>query len=269
MAASLLVARAAFAGSMWIRGRRRREAARPASWTHTCVAAFIPSVLFLWLGWSGGSSKLPLGIADDVSAAVAVVEQSTTPAARILWEESADTDAWTPLLPHLTDRPLMGGMGQPASIEHAAARLRDGLLAGHWLSLWTDAELSDYCRRYNIGWIVCHTAAAKGRIAKWSAAESTSLLPNGDALFAIRREPTYFLVGQGKVARCDMHALTLTDIEPVNGQIILSFHCPPHIWAASQWARVDKKPQAHDAIPFLRLRLAEPMTRLTLYWNGE
>ena len=68
---------------------------------------------------------------------------------------------------------------------------------------------------------------------------------------------------------CDARGLTLTDLEPDNGQVVLSFHCPPRVWAASKWVRVEKEPQIDDAIPFLRLRLPEPMTRLTLYWNKE
>jgi hypothetical protein len=245
------------------------QCTKAGGWVRVLAAGAMPGAMSLWLGWQGSCEALPLGLADDVAAEIASASQRTTLEARILWEENEDTDAWTPLLPLLTHRSFVGGLGRPAAIEHAASRLREGFLAGRPLSAWTDLELDDYCRRYNIGWITCRSRAATERFSHWSAAESMSLLPNGDAWFAISRQPTFFLVGQGKVARCDTHALTLTDVEPANGQIVLSFHTPPHVWAASQWARVEKQPQVHDAIPLLRVRLTEPMTRLTLYWDGE
>lgn len=218
---------------------------------------------------SAAGRPLPIGLPEDLTATVAALERETAPAARILWEEAAATDVWTPLLPVLTGRSFVGGLGRAAAIEHAAGRLREGLLAGRYAANWTDAELLDYCRRYNIGWVVCRTPAVVERLRHLPAAEPLPPLPNGDPWFVIRREPSFFLVGRGKVHRCDSQSLTLLDLQPVNGQVVLSFHCPPRVWAASKWVRVEKEPQIDDAIPFLRLRLAEPMTRLTLYWNGE
>ena len=238
------------------------------------LAAFALSAMFMALPIAAfyretANRTLPIGLPPSLTATTLALEQATTSDARILWEEAAATDDWTPLLPVLTGRPFVGGLGRPAAIEHAAGRLRDGLLAGRYLANWTDAELAEYCRRYNIGWIACRTAAVAERLQRWPAAEALPPLPNGDSWFVVHREPSYFLVGGGKVRNCDAQGLTLTDLQPVNGFVVLSFHSPPRVWAASKWVRIEKEPQMDDAIPFLRLRLAEPMTRLTLYWNGE
>jgi hypothetical protein len=208
----------------------------------------------------------PIGLPADVQTTVALLRRQTTTDARILWEEEPDTEEWTPLLPLLTGRSYLGGLGSDAPIEHAAHRFAAGRLAGRPLTAWTDADLADFCRQYNVGWIVCQSRAGMERVQAWSGTAATAPLPVGQ-LFTVNRPLSYFLVGQGQVIRCDSRLLTLADLEPVDGQVVISFHHHPRIVPSTDRVRIEKEPQLYDAIPFIRLRLPGPMARLTLYWQ--
>src|SRR5262249_59014905 len=92
---------------------------------------------------------------------------------RILWEDrpgQSPTARWTALLPILTERSFLGGLDANAGIEHEYVRFADQMLAGRWLRDWSDAELEDFCQRYNVGWIACWSPAAMERLRAWRAA---------------------------------------------------------------------------------------------------
>jgi hypothetical protein len=211
--------------------------------------------------------RLPLGLPPPVLRTVETLQRQTTMQARILFEESRDTDAWSPLLAVLSERMYVGGLGSEAMIEHAALRLAHGHLAGRPLDEWSDAELGDYCRRFNIGWVVCRTPSALRRFRAWPLVAATAPLPDGSTFLRLNRGGSFFLAGQGTVLRCDSQCLALADLVPVDGHIVLSFHHRPGMVASTDRVRVEKEPQPWSAIPFIRLRVPGPMSRLTLYWQ--
>src|SRR5205814_225067 len=91
------------------------------------------------------------------------VREKTDDQARILWEDRHQTRGqprWAALLPQLTDRAYIGGLDADAAIEHATTGLVADHLAGRPVSEWSDGELEAYCRRYNVGWVVCRSPAA-------------------------------------------------------------------------------------------------------------
>jgi hypothetical protein len=210
---------------------------------------------------------LPLGLRAETRQALNAVQNQTTASARILWEETEDTDRWSPLLPVLTERSYVGGLGAGACIEHAAVRLAHGQLAGRALGDWSDADLADFCKRYNIGWIVSRTPAVATHFAKCALVKSTAPLPDGATLHTLNRPHSFFVSGQGRVLQCDSHTLALADVVPVDGHVVLSFHYQPGMLASTDRVRVEKEPQLYDAIPFVRLRVPGPISRLTLYWG--
>jgi hypothetical protein len=71
------------------------------------------------------------------------------------------------------------------------------------------------------------------------------------------------------VEQCDHESITLTDLTPANGQLVLSYHYQSGIKASVERVKVEKEPQVHDAIPFVRLRFTAPLARLTLYWTPD
>jgi hypothetical protein len=213
--------------------------------------------------------RLPLGLTETAQSDVELIQKQTTPDARLLWEETPANEAWSPLLPLLTGRAFVGGLGSEATIEHAAIRLTGGGLAGRPLSEWTDSELADYCRRYNVGWVACRSPASLERFGKSLLIGEQHELPGGGRLLTLRRPHSYILAGKGKVARVEHNLITLTDLVPSDGVIVLSFHYHPGIIPSADRVRIEKEPQLHGAISFIRLRLAGPIARLTLRWGEE
>ncbi len=213
--------------------------------------------------------RLPMGATTDVQATVRQLQERTTAEGRVLWEEGADTDTWTPLLAVWTGRSFIGGLGAEARIDHAALRLVEGRLAGRAVGEWSDAELLDYCRRYNVCWVAARSPDSLARLRAWSAAVPIETLAAGGELFRVEREAGYFLKGRGRVHSLDGQRLILTDLEPEGGEIVLSFHHHPGMAPSTDRVRVDRLPQLDDPIALVRLHVPGPMSRLALYWNGR
>jgi len=220
---------------------------------------------------------LPVGLPDPARRIIALLREQTTIEARILWEEDAESAAWLPLLPYYTRRFFVGGPSPNACVEHAAVRLAEGRLAGRPLAAWSGGELSfrQFCRRFNVGWVVCREEATRRWLASQPQLVHLTETPDGRHLFAVQRETEaggkhfsgYVLRGSARLARCDDRLITLVDLVPENGQILLSFHYHAEIAASSERVRLNKEPDPFSSVPLLRLHLPGPMTRLTLRWQ--
>jgi hypothetical protein len=232
-----------------------------------------------------GPSPLQLGLGENQRALLRTVEEHTTPQARILWEDRCGTPLsphWTALLAVLTERSYVGGLDAEAGIEHTANGLTDQVLAGRPVRDWKDEELREYCERYNIGWVVCWSPAACSRFSRWDKAERTATLPPGSAeeppgcLFTLRRTHSFALVGSAQWLAADSQRIVLTDVVPDpdgrrhedgKAPILLSLHFQAGMRVVP--SRVEIKPAdlPQESIPFVRLWVAEPVTRVTITWD--
>jgi hypothetical protein len=217
-----------------------------------------------------GPRPLTVGLPPDARALEDRLRAVTTADARILWEDlSGRPDlAWAALLPRRLGRSFVGGVDADGVLEHAACALRDGALAGRPLPAWSDPELGAYCRRYNIGWVVCASAAARQRFADWSAAEPLPGETGGRVMFAVRRPHAYVLTGQAARFDVDARRVSLADVVPEDGAVVLSLHYQEGWTVRPGWVRVERELDAYDPIPFVRLRLPGPVGRITLTWDG-
>src|SRR5205823_5804692 len=125
--------------------------------------------------------------------------------ARILWEtppHCPNGAGWTPLLPQLTGRFFIGGLDALCGIEHTNDGLTAEALAGRPLAGLNDEDLAkhlaEYCRLYNVGWVVCWTKETVARFSRWPLAQPVARLgPQREGvLFALRRRHSYILEGQ-------------------------------------------------------------------------
>ena len=134
---------------------------------------------------------------------------------------------------------------------------------------WSDGELREYCERYNIGWVACWTPAALARFTAWPDAEAVAPLRNGTPgrLFVVKRQPRFALTGTARLVRADADQIVLTDVVPQDGVVILSLHYQTGLRASPARVEVERDLNSHDAIPFVRLRLAEPAARVTITWD--
>jgi hypothetical protein len=260
-----------------------------------------PPSLASWATRLRGTTPLRLGFDADQQAIVAALQEHTTAEARIVWEDRTLAPLaphWTPLLSLLTERAYIGGLDAQTSIEHSTNGLVDAVLMGRPIRDWQDGELREYCTRYNIGWLACWSPAVCERLRKWPRAYLKAVLPPcvvGEppgCLFAVRRKRYSFaLVGSARWLAADPQRIVLSDVVPQrecadkNGknQVVLSLHFQEGMRVAPSRVIIekvrrfpldgDKLPASNDPIDdpifFVRLRVDEPVTRVTITWEKK
>jgi hypothetical protein len=220
-----------------------------------------------------GARPLEIGLGPEREVLVAALREHTTTEARILWEDRplADTAAhWTALLAQRTGRAFLGGLDPQLGIEHAHAGFCDQVLAGRLIGDWSDAELDDFCRRYNVGWLVCWSRAAEQRLRTWKSARLvTQLDADGLRLYAVDRVPSYALKGgRVKWLHADSEHIALADVVPnESGEVVLSLHYQAGMQVSPSRVRLERELDPYDPIAFVRLRLNGPVMRVTLTWE--
>jgi hypothetical protein len=237
-----------------------------------------PEPLGAWAHRLYQPHPLEIGLGEDRAELVEMVKEQTSEEARILWEERTIDrrgSRWTALLPLLTGRAFVGGLGADAEIEHATGGLVDQHLGGKPLRDWADAELEEYCRRYNIGWVVCWSPAVQERFQRWSLAEPGPVLPGEEKgrLFRLRRKASYALVGSVRWRSADARRILLSDAVPARmpdeeeGQVVLSLHYQAGMRVTPNRVRIERAVGPRDPIPFVRLRFSEPVGRIMITWG--
>jgi len=221
---------------------------------------------------------LALGIGPQRQAVVEELRDRTTPQARILWEDRPGPRGaalWTALLPVLTQdesggRSFLGGLDPAGTIEHTQGGFTDQVLAGKHVSQWKDDELRDYCKRYNVGWVVCWSPAAVARFAAWEDAKQVATLGDDGpgALFALGRPHSFALKGRANWLKADCEHVALGEVVPEDGRVVLSLHYQAGMKAIPDRVQVEREIDPYDPIPFVRLRVPGPVTRVTLTWEN-
>lgn len=284
LAVTLAVVPAAVAlrhGVAWLGGRRNRGERSLGPLVSLGLAGAAVATVLLVIGsgfsrpaellalsaWPPAWPRLPIGLPQDVQKLIADLRTHTSPEARILWEEEVSTEAWSPLLPTLTERHFIGGLSRRRVLEHQCLTLSDGQLAGRALFSWSDAELERIAHLLNIGWVVAYSPATLARCAHWSLAEPPQPLAAGRKLIKLRRKPSYVLQGQARVVRFTVNQMTLVDLEPDQGVILLSLHAHPRIRTTTSRVIWQHAAQVDDPVPLVRLLLPGPMSRLTICWD--
>jgi hypothetical protein len=222
------------------------------------------------------TEPLILGLGHERQELLQRLRENTTSQARILWEDRPglrDGSRWPALLPILTGRVFIGGLDPDGRIDHSHAGFVHSLLAGEHrpLTQWSDAALSDYCRRYNVGWVVAWSPAVIERLRAWNggALELCSLKDGGDGfLFKVLDNHCSFAIhGQADVVDANCHRLILVNVVPKDGKVVLSLHYDAGLRATPDRVRIEAEKDYLDRIPLLRLRLDAPVSRLVLTWD--
>jgi hypothetical protein len=222
-----------------------------------------------------GAEPLPLGLTPAQEQMVEELRARTTQEARILWEDRPRVERavrWAALLPLLTERHFVGGLDPEASIEHTADGLTGQGLGGRPLGEWSDAELEDYCWRYNIGWVVCWSPTAVHRFERWSqgARRALTFEAGQGVLFELKRPRSYVLKGKATWLKAEVDRIALGDVEPVElspGEfgVVLSLHYQEGLTVSPSRVRIER--ERDDPIPLIRLRVDAPVARVTVTWE--
>jgi len=76
------------------------------------------------------------------------------------------------------------------------------------------------------------------------------------------------LRGQARWLSADCRRIALADLVPdASGAVVLSLHYQTGLRASPARVHVERDPDPRDPVPFIRLRLDEPMTLVTLTWD--
>lgn len=226
-----------------------------------------------WLSRCARPEPLLIGLGAERAELVRVLRTQTSADSRILWEDRTgrrEASRWSALLPVLTDRAFVGGLAPDDCIEHAQAGFVDQSLAGRPIADWTDVELDDYCRRYNVGWAVCWSPPVVARFRAWKGEAAAIPVHDGETGFLFRLQPRSFVLkGQGRWLSADRQHVTLADVVPEDGVVILSLHYQAGLQASPARVQVEREPDAYDPIAFVRLKLPGPMPLVTLTWEDR
>jgi hypothetical protein len=271
---ALAVLPAAFAISTVMKGMKIGLPLTLAAISLLVGVGWNPTIAHTFSRWVPTVHPLRLGFTPEQQQVIDALRSQTTREARILIEEPDPSQPgwnWTALAPYLTNRIFLGGLDPDASLEHTFCGMRHGRLAGRAFTEWTLSERADFCRRYNVGWVLCRTPEA----AAWWTTDSTARVigrfPDGNGseqvLFELNRPRSFVLSGQATVERMDRGRIILTDVVPdTEGHIRLSLHYQKQLRAAPLVGTEPRK-DLHDPIPFLTVVAPGPVTRVTLTWE--
>jgi len=65
----------------------------------------------------------------------------------------------------------------------------------------------------------------------------------------------------------DRNSISLSDVVPEHGDVVLSFHYHEGLRARPGWIKVEREPDPYDPIPLVRLQMIAPAARVTLTWD--
>jgi hypothetical protein len=218
------------------------------------------------------STPLLIGLTAEQLGWVKALQENTTTEARILWEEDADDQPgsrWTALLPLLTGRYYLGGLDPQASIEHGYGCLSQHCLADRPLESWSEAELNDFYRRYNVGWIVCRSRASLSCLKNYPEAQPILFVHANEPRYLFELKPQSFVLrGQARLLEANTSHIALADLVPdKNGNIVLSMHYQPGMRVSCARVQIERESDPHDPVDFIRLRLQGPVARATITWQ--
>jgi hypothetical protein len=254
---------------------------------------------------------LVVGIPAEGPGLVDWLRNTTDQSARILFEdqlrllEATDIESthWTPLLPLLLQpetRLFIGGLYQTAFIaHHRLASFGDYHLGDRRIDEWTQSELTDYCARYNVGWVVCWSPLSRFSFDRFALARRIGTLPraasperavvpdevqwraiaaragsevanrylsegvNRYALYRVERPRSYFLQGRGRLTTLDANRVELADVTPDEGSVVVSLHWLD-AWRTDPPLAIEPAPVGGDPVPFVRIHLPGPQRRIVL-----
>ena len=162
-----------------------------------------------------------------------------------------------------------GGLDPDATIEPSDICLMNLCLDRVPIATWSDEQLAAYCRRYNIGWVVCWSPAVVQRFREWPGVQViTTVHDNGEGvLLKVKRSPSYALKGKAQLVEANHRYITFTRVEPESDVVVLSLHYQAGMRVTPSRVQLEREASGDDFIGFVRLRLAEPAECVTITWE--
>jgi hypothetical protein len=115
---------------------------------------------------------------------------------------------------------------------------------------------------------MCQSPEAIARFRDYARARSAASLEGFGPLFDLRAR-SFVLKGQARALQADPEKIALVDVFPEDGKVILSFHYQAGMQVSPGRVQIEREPDARDPVPFIRLRMPDPASRLTITWDGR
>ncbi len=187
------------------------------------------------------------------------ISTETSLSARVMFETSKgrkyDNSHLTGYLALQEDREIIGG----PYLAKRFADVWDGWAFGSPLEELPPERFLAYLDLYNIGWIVAHSEALKQYLDTMESVTPEAQF-NMVRTYRVRREHSYFVEGQGRVAQRKHNRLVLDGLE--GESVVLRYHYFPQLESTPP-VTIESVYYLDDPHPFIKL--TRPPTRLELH----
>ncbi len=118
--------------------------------------------------------------------------------------------------------------------------------------------------------MVAWSPAVVDRLQAWQNAERIETIAQEGGpgqLFRVRRKHRYTLKGTIQSVHADVGRIVLSGVVPEQGQVVLSLHYQTGMRVSPGRIQLEQEPNSPDEIPFVRLLLDDPASRVTITWE--
>ncbi len=244
---------------------RRSLAPRPYVLPTIAACGLSAFLLNLFETETAGRMLLRTQLRPELNTIVEWIKRETPAEARVLFEESGDETGFvydgvylSSFIPHWTGRELIGGPINLYNDRHHFAEFHSGKLFKKDIQTFSDDEIRNYFRLYNIGAVVAFHPASIQRLQSVAGLISLDRRVGPVHLMKVNQPLTWFLQGEGRV-KAGMNRLELSDIK--GKEIVLKYHWTEGL-SARPPVRIVPVRIYDDPIPFIKI--IEPPTALTL-----
>lgn len=259
------------AAAYFIAGHENDRASPARAWIFrgALVATALAFAINLFETESNGDMLLRSEPPAEINAVVEWIRSETPPDGRILFEESGDeTDFFykgvylSSLLPAWTGRELIGGPINLYNDRHHFAEFHSAMLFKREIDRFTNRELREYFRLYNIGAIVAFHPLSVARLRAVEGLVSVERRIGDLHLMKVDQPLGWFLEGDGEVA-VSFNRIRASKVR--GEEIVLKYHWLPGL-VSDPPATIAPEIIGDDPIPFIKI--VHPPEAFTLSVRG-
>jgi hypothetical protein len=192
---------------------------------------FAASITFL-INLIGTESQGKLGlrtvVRPEITEIVGWIREDTPNDSRVLFEESGDETGFvydgmylSSFIPHWSGRELIGGPINLYNDRHHFAEFHSGRLFGRDIQAFSDEEIKNYLRLYNIGAVIAFHPASVKRLRSIPGLITLDRRLGPVHLMRVNQPPNWFVQGHGQVV-AKLNRLEVSTA--VAGEVILKYH---------------------------------------------
>jgi len=165
------------------------------------------------------------------------------------------------LLPQLTGREYIGNYSYYAASKDGIATFNSGVLFRKPIQEFTHESLMNYFNLYNIKWVIYWSDAAHRALGPDNPFSKPLVKIDSFNICSVVREPSFFIKGKGAV-RADYNRIQLSEVKPVDGEIILSYHWMQFL-KTDPSRKIERVLLNEDELGFIKIK--DPPQSLLIY----